>query len=425
MSSNILDSNNITDLKKYLFEDVFKYFKDQNFENERYRYISKKGVLTNSFNNFFFKIVISIFHFIEFNRMKFQKNQKTIFFYADPLTYSDIVNYLHKQTTLLVNNPKRFPGKLKDNISKNLFFVPLFLISRDLVDGYEKKQDFLIDRAFKSLYNIIKRTNCNIIVINDSIYPINRALILVAKQLNIVTIEIQHAVYPSELNLISGIGSDYVFVWGNFFKDMYLKQLNKHPNSIKVLGYPFNLPNDEIINNSNKLTVYYLAQGFQYEDINNLDILLHNALELKSICEEFNMIFKCRLHPNSPKILLDKILPKIECTPKNETLQDALFMGDIFISFNSTALIQAALLGKNCIQLKNIPVITDDFEALGICEKTFSSLVDLKSHLLTLSYLSKYDLRKNNVQLNENYVLSNKNSVGEHFLDLINEIHNE
>jgi hypothetical protein len=422
MSYNNSFSYNILEFKKYLFDDVFNYFREENFENERYRYISKKGVLGNVFLNLIIRFCFPFFLLVEFFRIKvFNKNKGTIFFYADTQVYADIVKYLSFRTTLIVNNPYRFPGSILDRISNNIFYLPLLLINRDLIVGFETNNNNLIDKSVNKLVKILKKSKCNIIVLNDSIYPINRALIYISKNLNIKTVEIQHAIYPSDMKLISGIGADFVFVWGNYFKNMYINQLNLNTDKVKVLGYPFNIAYREKVVSSN-LVVYYLAQGFHLQDIKNLDILLSNALQIRKICIENNMIFKCRLHPNSPQILLDKILPHIECTPNNESLNDALTLGDIFISFNSTSLIQAALQGKYCIQLNNIPVVTDDFEKLGICPKSFSHISDLSNYLKTLSKLKRNDLKEFFAPIDDNYVFSNKIEVGERFLNLINQI---
>lgn len=416
MHNKLFNSYSGSFLRKYLFEDVFAYFKEQNFENERYRYISKKGVLGNSILNLFIRIFLPIFIFFEHLRIKLFLKDGAIYFYADPIVYSDIVGYLSTRTNLIINNPFRYPSKTYNKFSNNLFFIPLLLISQDLIKAYVRNNDKLMKRSYLELQKILLKSKCNFIIINDSILPINRALILVAKTLKIKTVEIQHAIYPSQLKLISGISPDYVFVWGDYFRKMYSNQKINNIENVKILGYPFNVKKEYI--EKNKLVVYYLAQGFQYEDINNLDILLNNALEMEKICQDLGMIFKCRLHPNSPKILLDKILPQITCTPKEETIHEALLFGDIFISFNSTALIQASLLGKYCIQLKNIPVLTDDFQELGICT-TVLNISDLRHHLTSLSTLSRSDLINRTKPMNSDYVFLNKNGAGERFFNLI------
>jgi hypothetical protein len=410
-------SEQITPIKKYLFDDVFNYFKEQGCENEKYRYINKKSLLNYKLFRLFIKPSVFIYNKIVLLRLKkIRNNSEYIYFFADTLIYKDIVNHLSHNFTLLINNPKRISNNIFNN--KNIITLPLILITYNLINGYKKNNDNSIIKAISDLRELIKSAKLNFIVINDSIHPTNRALIYVSRELGVKTIEIQHATYPSKMPLIKGISADYIFVWGQFFKNMYLEQKIKTDKELFILGYPFELPHFK--KNVSKLkTLYYLAQGFQYEDIKNLDILLQNALKLRAFCNANNLLFKCRLHPNSPKILLEKILPHVECTPIDIKLEDAISDGDIFVSFNSTALIQAELNNKICIQLINIPVETDNFEKLGTSIKSFYSIEDLEKYIIDLVInFEKYMLKKRN---NE-YVQIFSENPGNKFEFLIYEI---
>ena len=400
--------------KKYIFEDVFKYFEILGAPGEKNRYLKFKSFY---FNNLF-EIILFFFKKIEKNRLR-KKNKKLpiIFFYSDPIIYNYIFNHLISYCKLIVNNP--FRGQIKNfSFNNKIYSLPITLINKKLIKGFIDNDNVLIFRSLDRLETLMKDSNVEIIVITDSISPINRALIYVAKNLKIKTIEIQHAIYASEMPLIKGLGPDFVFVWGEFFKNMYLKQKIRKSNSIKILGYPFEILKKKKNNFESKLKLYYLAQGFHLEDKKNLDILLENAIKLKEICDKNNIIFKCRLHPNSPKILLDKILPKVKCTPFDEKIEDAIDDGDLFVSFNSTALIQASLQGKNCIQLKNIPVVTDDFEELGICP-SFNNLNDLSKYI---DELDKSNILKNYKEISKSYIKTSNEGSGKIFLNLVIEV---
>ena len=400
--------------KKYIFEDVFKYFEILGASDEKNRYLKFKSFY---FNNLF---EIILFFFKKFEIYRLKKNDKKlpiIFFYSDPLIYNYIFNHLISYCKLIVNNP--FRGQIKNfSFNNKIYSLPITLINKKLIKGFIDNDNDLILKSLNSLETLMKVSNVEIIVITDSISPINRALIYVAKNLKIKTIEIQHAIYASEMSLIKGLGPDYVFVWGEYFKSMYLKQNIRLPNSIKILGYPFEIVKKKKNNSKCKLKLYYLAQGFHLEDIKNLDILLENAIKLKEICEKNNIIFRCRLQPNSPKILLDKILTKVVCTSLDEKIEDAIDDGDLFVSFNSTALIQASLHGKNCIQLKNIPVVTDDFEELGICP-SFNNVNDLSKYV---DELDKSNILKNYKEISQSYIETFKEGSGKRFFNLIKEV---
>tara|TARA_B100000212_G_scaffold342462_1_gene329750 strand:+ start:7368 stop:8642 length:1275 start_codon:yes stop_codon:yes gene_type:complete len=410
----------INSIKKYLFYDVFSYFIDAGIKNEKDRYLQKKGIARSRFVYSFSKIFLYLLNLIY--KIKLKKNkphEQSIYFYADPLTYSDIVFELSKNYNLFFNNPLRVDKRIR--FKSNIFYFPFVKQATDLTNGFLNKKDNQILESINQIKSILETTKPKIIVLYDSTFPINRAIIQVSKELGIRTIEIQHATYPIKSKLLPGLGADFLYVWGEYFKEMYEKQKIRNDDSIKILGYPFesNLKNNLLQNR--KLTLYYLAQGFQYEDIKNLDRLLENALYLKNLSNTLNITFKCKLHPNSPKVLLDKVLPHLECNPLDQTMENAINDGDIFVSFNSTALIKAAFQGKKCFQLMNLPVECDNFEELGIC-KTFLDLNELNAYLTNLLKSDKDNILNEGNSINDKYIKTFNCGPGMRFANLIEEI---
>ena len=416
-AKEINNNKNLLYYYKFIYDEVFEYFKIQNCENERFRYLGRKNKGLDFFQ-FTFLINILTYIYNNFIIKKISKKHKSkfvILFLADPIIYKDLITDLNINILVFITNPFK-------NIFRRLNTHSLLLkdVTENLVSAFEENNLIYLQNAISKIEILLKSSKIDFIVLNDSIHPLNRALILVSKKLNITTIEIQHAIYPSEMILMKGLGPDFVFVWGNFFKNMYISQNVRESNTVKVLGYPFKLFKEKNQKKSKKIILYYLAQGFHLQNINNLDILLSNALFLKNLCEELNVDFRCRLHPNSPKILLDKVVPHINCTPKNETLEDSILNGDIFVSFNSTALIQAELNNKICLQLINIPVETDNFEKLGTSIKSFYNINDLEKYIIHLiDNFEKYNLNK---KRNNEYVQIFTENPGNKFEILISEI---
>lgn len=410
----------INSIKKYIFYDVFDYFVDAGFRNEKDRYLQAKGIISHKFIYSFSKFFLYFLNLIYKIKLKNNKtNEQGIYFYADPLIYSDIVFELSKKYNLFFNNPLRVDKRIR--FKNNIYYFPFVKQARDLTNGFLNKKDHEILESIDQLKSILKKIKPKLIVLNESTLPINRAIIQVSKELDIYTIEIQHAIYPYEMKILPGLGTDFVFVWGEFFKKMYKHQKIRDNNSIKILGYPFKTNfNNKLLPNK-KLTLYYLAQGFHNQDIKNLDRLLENALYLKNLSNTLDITFKCKLHPNSPKVLLDKVLPHIECNPLKQTMENAIIDGDIFISFNSTALIEAAFQGKKCLQLMNLPVECDNFEELGICE-TFLNLNELNLHLINLFKLDRNKILSKRKSINDKYIKTFKCGPGMRFTHLIQEI---
>ncbi len=417
--SKATEINNIKNSLNYynfIYDEVFDYFKIQNCENERYRYLNKKNKRFFFEFTFLINILTNIYNSFVLRRISKKNNPNiVVLFLADPIIYKDLISDLNINFWVFITNP--FKNIFR---RKNIRSLLLKGVTKNLVCAYEKNNLIFLEKAISKIEILLRSSKINFIILNDSIHPLNRAMILVSKKLNITTIEIQHAIYPSEMVLMKGLGPDFVFVWGDFFKNMYIRQKVREVNTVQVLGYPFKLIKEKYQKKSKKIILYYLAQGFHLQNINNLDILLSNALFLKKLCEEFDVDFRCRLHPNSPQILLDKVLPHINCTPKNETIEDSILNGDIFISFNSTALIQAELNNKICLQLINIPVETDNFEKLGTSIKSFYNIDDMRIHIIDIiNNFEKYNLNK---KRNNKYVQIFSESPGNKFEILISEI---
>lgn len=264
-------------VKKYIFYDVFDYFIDRGVKNEKDRYLQQKGIGASKVKYLFSILLIYFLNLVYKIKLKNnKKNEQGIYFYADPITYSEIVFELSKKYNLFFNNPLRVDKRIRFN--SNVYYFPFVKQVRDLTGGFLNNQDNKILESLDQLTRILKEIKPKLIVLNDAVFPINRAIIQVSNELGIYTIEIQHAIYPTETKILPGVGADFVYVWGTLFKNMYKHPKIRDDNSVKILGYPFKINVDNKLLPDKKFTLYYLAQGFQYEDIKNLDRLLENAL---------------------------------------------------------------------------------------------------------------------------------------------------
>jgi len=216
---------NINLIKKYIFYDVFDYFIDAGVKNERDRYLQDKGIIRRGFFYPFSKFALYLLGLIYINKLKKnKKHEQSIYFYADPLVYSEIVFELSKKYNLFFNNPLRVDKRIR--FKSNVYYFPFVKQARELTNGFLTEKDDEILRSIDHLKIILKKINPKLIVLNENTYPINRAIIQVAKELGIYTIEIQHAIYPKEMKILPGLGTDFVYVWGDYFKDMYKHQKN-------------------------------------------------------------------------------------------------------------------------------------------------------------------------------------------------------
>jgi hypothetical protein len=260
-----------------------------------------------------------------------------------------------------------------------------------------------------------------IILWNDSLF-IERAIIYAAKELNIPTITIQHGIFQriSPVNAFDGWYSDYFIVWGKFFKDMYIKNEIKKENEIFILGYPFELftskLNETIMPSSTKLKICFLGQPFENYNADMITYKIKAIENIYKVCQKLGMPFIYRPHPGEEHLLIKKYLPYIRITPKKEKLEETFKNNSIFLSINSTALIEAVIRGKVGVQIYIPEIPSDNFDKIGICYTIENNIAQIEE-LLTEIKLGK----KKPYKLNPNYIELCDN-IGEKFWGILSTI---
>jgi len=341
--------------------------------------------------------------------------------------YLDIMKEITKTDEINVLVWSGIKGLITQYEFDKVFIPPLTPIRYQTLNNLRnldnKKLSSLINRLTTDIEKIkqaLLQCSPDAIVLRTDSFPTDRAVILAARELGVPTINIQDGIYQSRLPLIHGRAADYVFVWSEYFKRLYLKQKIRPSSTIKILGYPYELNSLPQESKKQKLTVCYLGQNFELYNRELLGSKIETIDTLNKVCKKLGFEFVYRPHPGDPRELLQKKLPDVKFTPKKETLETSFGRGDIFVSFNSTALVEAALRGKLCIQLKSFPIPTDDFEQLGICPKSFDTIEELESCLKEIAKVS--DLKQFYRPVNPEYIEIPKPDPGTKFLELIQDI---
>ncbi|MDN5319827.1 MAG: hypothetical protein PWP49_247 [Thermococcaceae archaeon] len=404
------------DLVQYLFKEYVEMYEQSGYSQVRSTIISSLGRSVALYRKL--RLIGKVFWiFTKFKeKIILKKDIRTVMFYLDPTKYHIIYSELYTVANVYSTS---FYSTYRI-LQRNTFYIPLFTVLENLYSGILNENNEKIYQSIEELRNIIKKINPEIIILNNDALPDTRAIVLVAKELGIPTVEIQHGIYQSNSLLPTGRYVDYLFVWGRYFKRLYLKQKIRPSRTIKILGYPYELKPLPREHKKQKLTVYYLGQNFELYNRDLLDVKVETVNALNKMCEKYGFEFVYRPHPGDPRELLQRKLPNVRFAPRNETLEESFRKGDIFISFNSTALVEAALRGKLCVQLKNYPVPTDDFEKLGICPRSFDTLEDLESYLGEIARAQ--DLEQFYKPVSSDYIEIPKPNLGEKFLELIQEI---
>ncbi len=352
-------------------------------------------------------------------KLFFKRNKKgKKFLFYGTRKYPSIpseTNKNHKVTMLVSGKSDRLLA------FKNLIgYISISDLHRDIYNYLNQKDDKYLYELIKKLEERIKTINPDYIVLSGDCLPIQRAIILASKKLEAITIFIQDAIYGSTFPLIDGRVVDYVLVSGQYFKNLYIKEGFRKSEDIYILGYPQTIEKNKEKQIAKKYyTVYYLGQNLEMYDKNLLDIKLKTVRKINKICKKIGMKFIYRPHPGDDRKMLKNRLPEVSFTSKKESLTETFKKGDIFISFSSTSLVEAAMRSKLCLQLINFPGKMDNFKKLGISDDTFNTIEELEKYLIELSKSPNLDKFKS--KFNNNYIQLFLNPT-ERFLEIIDDI---
>lgn len=400
------------ELRWYLFEDPVASLEKSGYQN-----------FQDTFNHHM-ELYLSYYHLIEFGGFLSEKipisfgnsDKDKIMVHHLLYKYQDILRYISHDFKLefLAKTPLSFSHALKNRAS----LVSIHKIYRNLYHGILNNNETQLEESLNNLIAVFKRSNPKLLLVNHDIHPEDRLMILAAKNLRIPTIEIQHGVYTSTEPITTGKESDFVFVWGKFFRNLYLDQKIKKSDQIRILGYPYPLNNINIVKNQQIKSLVYLGQNLELLCDDFFEKTIKTVKSLKSICKRLGLNFLFRPHPSDDTRKLKRNLPNVKFISKSESLINTFQKSDIFISFNSTALIEAVLNSKIGIQLKNFDLNSDDFEELGIC-RTIEDIDDMEEELKSII---RKDLEFLQKPVNQDYIMIPPEGPGKRFLDLLNNI---
>ncbi len=401
------------DLRWYLFEETIQMYSGNgrtNYEKHRYkdlnRFLSDYYIIRS--------VGMASKTIYRISRI-FNKKENDILVHDLLCRYPSIIRQLE-----LNYNPILFGINIKPfykSLGRKINYYPLYDVYKDLYKGVLNYDDDLLMDSFHKLESVVKKINPKLIILNHDFTTDVKLMVLVASELGVPTVEIQHGIYSGKDRILSGNNVDYVFVWGKHFQDLYLNSKNHEKRQIQILGYPYSVGLDKC-DDYNKRVVY-LGQPLElYGDL-YLERKKKIIGELKSICDDLGFKFVYRKHLSEDLHWLKANLADVNFTLEGETLVETIKNNDIFISFNSTALIESALNSKMSLQLINYDIPTDDFEKLGIC-RSFTSLTDLKEFLK--KFKTSDDVKRYYSPVDSNYIEIPSASPGERFIELIKEI---
>lgn len=332
-----------------------------------------------------------------------------------------------KSPNIILEVKKHYPINLIAAGKKERLFALRNLIGYLSVTDLERcVYDYLAKKEVKYLYELLRKTEEKIKLIspdyvvlwNDSL-PIERAMVLVAKKLGICTIDIQPGIYSK--NITDGRVADYKLVWGNYIKDLYISQGIRKPEEIYILGYPYLIPKSKPIpKEQKKYTLYYLGQNYEDFDEKFLKPKIETIIKINDICNKLNIKFVYRPHPAENRDRIKNEASEVYFSPREESLEESYNKGEIFVSFSSTSLVEAAMRSRVSLQLINYPIEIYNFEETGACHKSFYHIEEMEKFLGELVKEPNF-IHKMGKRPTKDYIDMSYNS-GERFLEILEEI---
>ncbi len=257
------------------------------------------------------------------------------------------------------------------------------------------------NRAASDVQAFYRKKNIKAVVMGNDKRFIERLMLISAQEMGIPDIVIQHGIYSDAWSfgkLLTADTADHFWTWSEYTRSCYLNRFNKNPDRVKVIGYPFCLPE----NLSNGKSVLFI--GNQYKvDKHEKEEHLKIANTVLRICNELNISYIYRPHPGET---IDgsygDLASHISCHTDliDDLSESKLVVGDI-----STALVEAGLCGLNVVQViwndNSRNALSDPI--YGFTKKVSNDYDEMKKAIADL--ISS----ESRPQLNEYYLYNNPN----------------
>lgn len=291
------------------------------------------------------------------------KNKKYLFY---SLKYQELIKTLPKEDVLLLGGGKSawlFSIKTKTPI---LFIYSFFDALLPLFKS-DKHSEIELAKSVNSLSQLLKSTGAEYLIVETDSLPQHRLLIMAARKASIQSICILHGVssYACVGSLSDGQFADYMLVYDDYQKNV-LTHAGINPNKLFILGYYNSLPFLNPKKHYDRKTICILGQPWIHYD-NTIFKRYEKIIEwlIKTLSTAgLNIIYKP--HPGeNDYAFIHKLSEEINIF--SDDLASCFQHYDVFISFASTAILEATLHAKLAIQIYDGQLYDDRLEDAGYC----------------------------------------------------------
>ena len=223
---------------------------------------------------------------------------------------------------------------------------------------------------------------CALVLENDSLF-LERAFVRAAQAVNVPSFTVQDGLFMSAAppHVMHGHLTDYMLVWGDFFKDLYVRKGILPAERVEVLGYPYVPAEQRGTTHRDGVSVCIVGQPFENYDEALRKPRYEMVSHVMAACEAAGLSVVYRPHPAENREAVERAFPNLTMTKPLESLQETIHNNAVFFSLTSTALVEAALQGKVAVQVRNRHFVADDFETLGVCKSIEDDVATMTAFL--------------------------------------------
>ncbi len=228
-----------------------------------------------------------------------------------------------------------------------------------------------IKSEIKKISNRLINYKCKFMLVPDDEEMIFRLYLLAGKLSGVKSATILHGLM-FEQKAVVGTYSDYMFLWGEYYRKFYSTEQNKFKNI--VMGYPYQIHSDLKKVPHQKKQILFIGQPLEgfIEDVVRM---------VYRVCEDAGYQFLYRFHPGDNKKEIRKKYQDLDQVIYCDgNLVREMTDADVIAGLTSTVLTEALIYHKNVVQIDVVPDAID-FSVIGKIQVVKNSYCEIQKAL--------------------------------------------
>jgi hypothetical protein len=261
---------------------------------------------------------------------------------------------------------------LRRSASSRIRFLPLLtarsMIEREVLsacDGLAVRWE-IVDQAVSLLTEAMRAARVEHLVVWNDVTVVERAMVAAARRCGVTSHVLQHGLYMSgdgDPRIVGGADADRSLVWGDHFAEFFVQSRIVNRDAIAVSGYPYRIEPLRVCPIAADVCI--VGQDWEGISADAGEGKLEFIARTLAACQRAGMSASYRLHPSERAAHVTDRFPQIRIASARQTLREAFEAHPIFVSLNSTVLVEAGLVGRTAVQFRSSAFDHDDFQVLG------------------------------------------------------------